>query len=104
VGFSQFGGEPLAVVDLHTLITGEEARIHHAATVILGRGSKGGRTVIGLAADEALRVVRIERQGAETRSGAAVESTRTLDGEPVSVLDTSVLLDDQRMGTEAPHG
>jgi hypothetical protein len=94
----------LAVIDLHTLITGEEARIHRGATVILGRGSRGGRTVIGLAVDEALRVVMFADHGAESRSGGMVESTRTLGGESVSVLDTSLLLDDRLTGTEAPHG
>ena len=104
VGFSQFGGEPLAVIDLHTLITGEEARIHHGATVILGHGSRGGRTVIGLAVDEAFRVVVFADQGTKTRSGGVVEGTRTLDGDSVTVLETSLLLDDEPTGTEAPLG
>jgi len=105
VGFSQFGGEPLAVLDLHTLLTGEEPRSHHGATVILGRGSRGRRTVIGVAVDEALRVALIADPGGTTSPGSTVEATiTTLGGEPVSVLDTSVLFDHQLTGTEAPHG
>jgi chemotaxis signal transduction protein len=92
------------VIDLHTLITGEEARIHHGATVILGHGSTGGRTVIGLAVDEAIRVVVFADRGTKTGSGGVVVGRRTLDGESVSVLDTSLLLDDEPTGTEAPHG
>lgn len=104
VGFSQFGGEPLAVLDLHTLITGEAPRSHHGATVILGRGSRGRRTVIGLAVDEAVRVASISEPGETQNPGSMIEGTITLAGESVDVLDTSVLFKDQWVGTEARHG
>ena len=58
LGLAQYGGEPLAVLDLQALLEKGRPRANYRATVVLGRRGRRSRTMIGLAVDEARRVVR----------------------------------------------
>jgi len=87
VGLAQFGGEPLAVLDLHALVTGGTPRSDHRATVILGRQGAWSGAVLGLAPGEAVlrepgenlgqaRIVVDRETGALRRSKRGDVSTR----------------------------
>ena len=91
LGLAQYGGEPLAVLDLHTLVTGDTLRSDHRATVILGRRGERSGAVLGLAIDEAQRVVTLARPPQPGSDDALVQGTVTIDGDPVKVLDTADL-------------
>jgi len=91
LGLAQYGGEPLAVLDLHALVSGGTPRSNHRATVILGRrGDKFG-AVLGLAIDEALRVVTLADPAQADSAAAWIERAVTVDGDSVNVLDTARL-------------
>ena len=91
LGLAQYGGEPLAVLDLHTLVTGDTLRSDHRATVILGRRGERSGAVLGLAIDEAQRVVTLADPPQPGSDDALVQGTVTIDGDPVKVLDTAGL-------------
>jgi len=91
LGLAQFGGEPLAVLDLHALVAGGTPRSDHRATVILGRCGARSGAVLGLAIDDALRVVTLADPPQPGSSDPLVEGTLTIDGDSVKVLDTARL-------------
>ena len=91
LGLAQYGGEPLAVLDLHTLVTGETLRSAHLATVILGRRGKRSGAVLGLAIDEAQRVVTLVHKPQPGSDDSLVQGTVTIDGGPVNVVNTASL-------------
>jgi chemotaxis signal transduction protein len=91
LGLAQYGGEPLAVLDLHTLVTGETLRSSHLATVILGRRGKRSGAVLGLAIDEAQRVMTLAHSPQPGSDDSLVQGTVTIDGDPVKVLNTAGL-------------
>ena len=91
LGLAQFAGEPLAVLDLHALVTGGTPRSDHRATVILGRRGARSSAVLGLAIDEALRVVTLADPPQPDSPSPLVEGTLTIDGDSVKVLDTAGL-------------
>ncbi len=91
LGLAQFGGEPLAVLDLHALVTGGTPRSDHRATVILGRHGAWSGGVLGLAIDEALRVVTLADPPHPGSPNLLAEGTLTIDGDSVKVLDTACL-------------
>ena len=91
LGLAQFGGEPLAVLDLHALVAGGTPRSDHRATVILGRRGARSGAVLGLAIDEALRVVTLADPPHPGSPDPLVEGTLTIDGDSVKVLDTAGL-------------
>ena len=98
LGLAQYGGEPLPVLDLHALVERTASGTRHRSTVILGRGRRRDRSVLGLAVDEVLRVVGLGELGkiaAADSEGNLVTGTATLEGAPVSVLDTRRLLEDE---------
>jgi len=100
LGLAQYGGEPLAVLDIHALVSGGAPRANNRATVILGRESRGVRTVLGLAVDEALRVAAMADLSVAEPGDGLVEGTVTLEDGPVKVLNTSVLFADDWRPTE----
>jgi len=91
LGLAQFRGEPLAVLDLHALVTGGTPRSDHRATVILGRHGAWTGAVLGLAIDEALRVVTLADPPRSGSPNPLVEGTLTVDGDLVKVLNTTHL-------------
>ena len=91
LGLSQYGGEPLAVLDLHTLVVGGTLRSDHRATVILGRRGERSGSVLGLAIDEAHRVVTLAHPPQPDSANALIQGTVTIDGDSVNVLNTAGL-------------
>jgi len=91
VGLAQYAGEPLAVLDLHNLVGGGTLRSDHRATVILDRRNERSGSVLGLAIDEAQRVVTVAHPPQPDSEDALVQGTITIDGDAVNVLDTACL-------------
>jgi chemotaxis signal transduction protein len=96
VGLAQYGGDPLPVLDLHALVDRGASKARHQSTVILGRGRMRGHSVLGLAVDEALRVVHLPDGAAVNPDAGLVSATVNIDGEEVQVLNTAHLLQDER--------
>jgi chemotaxis signal transduction protein len=91
LGLAQYGGEPLPVLDLHAVVEGDPSGTRHRSTVILGRGRRRDRHVLGLAVDEVVRVVDLSKAPAvDGETGLVVDSV--VDGEKVKVLNTGRLL------------
>jgi chemotaxis signal transduction protein len=93
LGLAQYGGEPLPVLDLHALIERTSSRSRQRPTVILGRGRKRGRSVVGLAVDEVLRVAELDERPDLNSEAGIVAATGSIDGQSVLVLNTGRLLD-----------
>lgn len=94
LGLAQYGGEPLAVLDLHALAEGGAAQTSQRVTVVLGRRSERRAPAVGLAVDAALRVA--EFSGPQSPDdGRLVQGALSVDDETVTVLDTSVLMADR---------
>ena len=92
LGLARYGGEPLPVLDLHALVEGGASGVRHRSTVILGRGRKRDRSVLGLAVDEVLRVVDLpEPASTDVKTGLVPHSVE-VENEPVKVLNTEHLL------------
>ena len=91
LGLAQYGGEPLAVLDLYTLVSGGMLRSDHRATVILGRRGERSGSSLGLAIDEAQRVVTLADPPQPGLDDSLVQGTVTIDGGPVSVVNTASL-------------
>lgn len=104
LGLAQFGGEPLAVLDLHAMLENGRPRANHRATVVLGRRGRRSHAMIGLAVDEARRVQRVAGIEATHGAGMLVRGTATIDGESVELLDASVLLEDRLQGDGGENG
>lgn len=104
LGLAQYGGEPLAVLDLHALLEKGRPRANHRATVVLGRRGSGFRTMIGLAVDEARRVERLPKVPDAAAEGELVRGTVTLNGENIVLLDASVLLEDRLQDSGGENG
>jgi len=91
LGLSQYGGEPLPVLDLHAVVEGIPSGTRHRSTVILGRGQRRDRPLLGLAVDEVLQVVSLASESvASDESGIVAE--RTIEDDEVKILDTRRLL------------
>ena len=91
LGLAQYGGEPLAVLDLHILVAGGTLRSDHRSTVILGRRGERSGSVLGLAIDEAQRVVSLAHPPQSGSDDALVQGSVTIDGDSVKVLNTAGL-------------
>jgi chemotaxis signal transduction protein len=104
LGLAQYGGEPLAVLDILALVSGGAPRANNRATVIVGTDRRGARTMLGLAVDEALRVAAMtEFWNLEPGQDGLLEGTATCDLGPVKLLNTSVLFADEWRPTEDNH-
>ena len=104
LGLAQYGGEPLAVLDILALVSGGAPRANNRATVILGREKRGARTVLGLAVDEALRIAAMaEFSEVEPGDDGLLQGTATIDHGAVKILNTSVLFADEWRPTEESH-
>jgi len=94
LGLSQFGGEPLAVVDLATLL-GEVAG-HGGLTVVLDRRRSHGGAALGLAVDAVLGVRRLGTPPEPCRGAPSPVVTGEVEGPdgPVLLLDAERILGD----------
>jgi len=96
LGLAQYAGEPLAILDLHSLAEGEAPQSHHRTTVILGRGQRDSWTAVGLAVNEALRVQNLEGGISGGCRDSLVAGTVDLEGETIKVINTGVLFEGGR--------
>lgn len=96
VGLAQYGGDPLPVLDLQALVEQGTSSARHQSTVILGRGRRRGRSVLGLAVDEVLRVVALPERAVEDSESGLVGEAIEIEGEEVKVLNTQQLLRAER--------
>jgi chemotaxis signal transduction protein len=102
LGLAQFGGEPMAVLDLYALVTGGEPRLNPRATVILDPNRLRERSVLGLGVDEAIHVISLPKAAGEFYGEGLVRGTVMSDGHQVTVLSPDVLFDtDWTPGEEA---
>jgi chemotaxis signal transduction protein len=104
LGLSQYGGEPLAIVDLHALLTGSQPRPDHRTTLIVKPPTGPLRGNLGLAVDEAVNVIRLDPKDHPSRVGALVAAETHHDGEALVILDPAVLFDDDWQPTEGFDG
>jgi chemotaxis signal transduction protein len=104
VGLSQYGGEPVAIIDLHAVLTGGQPRPDHRTTLIIKppSGSLGGS--LGLAVDEAVDVIRLNHDGHCSDAAALIATEIDHDGDPLLILAPAVLFDGDWQPTEAADG
>ncbi len=98
LGLAQYAGEPLAILDLHSLVEGEAPQAHHRTTVILGRGERNSWTAVGLAVHEALRVQNLSEEISDGPRDGLVSGAVELEGETIKLVNTGVLFEDGRSG------
>jgi len=96
LGLAQFAGEPLAVLDLHSLAEGTAPQSHHRTTVILGRGAQDSWTAVGLAVTEALRVLTLVPAALTGQHGELVIGSVEFEGQEIKVVDTAVFFEENR--------
>ena len=101
IGLAQYGGDPLPVLDLHTLVEGGAPSTRHQATVILGSGRRRRRSVLGLAVDEVLQVVELPEGNVGAPGAALVADTVEIGGRTVKVVNTGQLLSEKRQDSGA---
>ena len=104
LGLAQYGGDPLPVLDLHTLVEGRASGLRHRSTVILGRGRRRTQSLVGLAVDEALRVVNIKTAPSSGSEKTLVENVVEIEGETIKVLRTELLVNEVTERSEAADG
>ncbi len=98
LGLAQYAGEPLAILDLHSMVEGAAPQAHHRTMVILGRGSRESWTAVGLAVNEALRVQTLEMEISDGSYHGLVSGAVDLEGQIVKVVNTAVLFEENRPG------
>ena len=93
LGLTQSDGEPLAVLDLLSLLEGgDQIDSTQPLVIVVTAGSREGSETIGLAVDEALEVALIpDRAISLEGSGTLVCGYARLDAGTVRVLDLTIL-------------
>ena len=104
VGLSQYGGEPLAIIDLHALLTGSQPRPDHRTTIIVKPPAGPLRGSLGLAVDEAVNVIRLDQDDRSSDAAGLVAAEADHEGDPLLILAPAVLFDDDWQPTEAADG
>lgn len=90
LGLSQHAGEALVVVDLLELVDGDVGG--HQIIVMLRRTAADGLETVGLAVDEAERIVTVTGVApAEASAGKGVRAVTTLDGHRVRIVDPDLV-------------
>jgi chemotaxis signal transduction protein len=87
-GLAEFGGEPLAVLDLAKLVRAPQgANPLYPVTVIAWIGRGDSRELVGLATDGALDVVRLAAEASVGGDGGLIRGEAVVAGDVVRVLD-----------------
>jgi chemotaxis signal transduction protein len=89
LGLTQQAGEPLVVVDLLELVDGQMGG--HQIIVMLRRPAAGGLETVGLAVDEAERIVTVTDLAPAEGSGTGVRAVATVSGQRVRIVDPDLL-------------
>ncbi len=95
IGLGQYGGEPLAILDLRALVTGQPPAADPQATVIVTPRSVPAAARLGLGVDEAMGVFRLSTEPCPRDPPRLVVGTSFSRGVEVAVLDPEVLFDDR---------
>jgi chemotaxis signal transduction protein len=91
-GLAEFGGEPLAVLDLARLVSAPPGGNPACpVTVVAWAGPADARDLVGLAADAALEVVQVPPGATVGGDGGLVLGEAQVAGEVVRVLDLEAL-------------
>ena len=104
LGLAQYGGEPLPVLDLHALVEGGQSAARRRSTVILSRGERRDRSVVGLAVDEVLQVVDLGEEADLDSGEGFVGATVEAAGQSIKILNAGRLLADESDDTGAMNG
>ena len=90
VGLSQFGGEPLVVLDLGHLAGMDSFRVGEDSVVVVGLvGSSDRLEKVGLAVDDALRLCDLGERTDSAEAASPQEPVVTIDCRSVRLLDIS---------------
>jgi chemotaxis signal transduction protein len=103
LGLAQYGGEPLPVLDLHAVVDGRPSRSRQRSTVILGRGQRRNRPLLGLAVDAVLQVVSVPSESVASGESEIIGDV-TIENDEVKILETRRLLADGADETGAIDG
>lgn len=92
VGLAEFGGEPLAILDLARLLSAPSgAKAVYPVTIVVAAGSAEARELIGLAADAAVEIVAVPTSGVVTVGAGLVRGETTIGGRLVRIIDLEAL-------------
>jgi chemotaxis signal transduction protein len=94
LGLAQYGGEPLAVLDLETLLdaAGEASGSSgQPLTVVVRSGNDELAETIGLAVDDAVEVIALGDNDLKPSGPGVVRAEAVVGGELVSVMDLDAL-------------
>ncbi len=93
-GLAEFSGDPLPVLDLARLARAPQgANPAWPVTVVAWAGSGAGRELVGLAADAALAVARLDAAQVVGGDGRLVAGEALVAGQVVRVIDLQALGD-----------
>ena len=87
LGLGQYGGEPLAVLDLPELLGRATSAAGDGVVVLIAAGRRDGREMIGLAVDEANRLIVFDE--IEISDGATPPMVGRIerDGQRIDIVD-----------------
>ena len=88
LGLAEYGGEPLAVLDLARLVgAAAGANPTHPVTVVVAAGPAGEEELVGIAADAALEVVALAASAIAGGGAGLAVGEAEVGGEVVRILD-----------------
>ncbi len=93
VGLGQYGGEPVAVVDLMEMIDSRAAGTGQRVVVLIAAGRRVGHEMIGLAVDEANRLTTIDEITVSSEAAPPLVGVIERDGHAIQVVDPSLITD-----------
>lgn len=102
-GLAQYGGEPLAVLDLRALVTGDEPSAVSRTTVIVMPRLTPAPARLGLGVDEAIEVVTIATGLSAAAGSWPVAGWTRRGGREVAVIDLEAVFSDGAEVEESPH-
>ena len=95
LGLAQYGGEPLAVIDLERLLhpdgDGGGGSSGQRMTVVVRSGGEQAAETIGLAVDDAVEVIALADSDLKPSGPGVVRAEAVLAGELVRVVDLGAL-------------
>ncbi|HKV07532.1 MAG TPA: chemotaxis protein CheW [Thermoanaerobaculia bacterium] len=88
LGLAEFGGEPLPVLNLARLINAPPgANPSYPVTIVVWAGAADSREMVGLSADAALEVVKVQRDSIVAGDGGFLLGEAPLKGDVVRVVN-----------------
>ncbi len=91
-GLAEFGGEPLAVLELARLVGAPPgAKPAYPVTIVVWVGPQDARELVGLAADAALEVSEVQLTSVVAGDGGFILGEALVDGEVVRVVNLEAL-------------